>query len=197
VTVSSTSTPSVFAFVVYLAGDVPGDLPRRLILADVRAVEATTVDGLPALLIARPGRHLGDAAIAAEAQLQDVIGSKTWMLLCSDCGAPLNAAGNGSCAVHGVVPARLPRLSRHRNKSAHKRESLGAGWSRLTGARDALPVVSSTDGDALTRTENLGHLPGVRARLRALLAVEQARQAADVQAAEQVLLAAWADQQIL
>jgi hypothetical protein len=192
------AVPALFGFVLFLGGTPHVDLAARLRHAGVTGMLDRRITDRVAVLVVRPGRSLAEAALAAEAELQDVIGSNSWVLLCPVCEMPLAGTEAGfSCAEHGPtaetgelvsdvaeVPAGRPsrRPSRHRIRSVHKRSSLGAGWSKMladqaVSQRPALWLAVTESGAVSGFWPAATHAEVVQAQadLAALLTAEQAR----------------------
>lgn len=167
---SRSGTP-LHAFVL-LARGLPGvDYADRVSSSGLESVRYRPVAGHHAFLVVRPGRSFAEAAQVAEHEIQSALEGTCWVLLCPTCDLPLSVAPDGySCARHGtvfshnlvdevrpgtsLVPQRR-RPSRHRTRSAHKREAMGAAWARFL--RE-----SSTGVVELPHLVEEGHIPDAR-----------------------------------
>lgn len=187
----SRSGPPLHAFVLLARGRPGMDYAAQVEGAGLQGVRYRPVGSHHAFLVVRPGRSLPEAAQLAEYDLQDALDGTCWVLLCPTCDLPLSVAPAGySCSRHGtvlshnlvedapdettVVPQRR-RPSRHRSRSAHKREAMGAAWARFlkesaTGVVELPHLVEEGHIPDARPAQGAAELGSLRAELAALLA---------------------------
>lgn len=176
----------LYAFVLLYRRSLAGNALPEGPVAGLEGAVHEVVCGHDAFLVVSAGASLADAALSAEAVLQDALGGESWFLLCPSCSEPLSLAPTGYvCRRHGSVlvfegrvtpvlpPQRSRRPSRHgaKSRSATKRPALGASWARFVDAPEyrSLPVlVRRPDGSVEHLTDGGVDLPGTNHLVGAL-----------------------------